>query len=103
MTMRTKKRLEVIWEKYETTTISFNLNRRAKTFCEACGSDELHLTVAEAAGLLQTTARGIFRLSEAGEIHYSETENGALLICSNSCQNRRKQASDKFEPGCGSL
>jgi hypothetical protein len=101
--MKAKKRLEVVWEKHETTTISFSHNRRAKTFCGACGSDELHLTVAEAAGLLQTTARAIFRLSEAGEIHYSETENGALLICGNSCQNRRKPAPDKSEPGSGSL
>jgi hypothetical protein len=103
MTMKTKKRSEVVWEKHETTTISFNRNRRAKTFCPACGSDELHLTVAEVAALFSTTARKIFRLIEAGEIHYLETESGALLICGNSCQNRRKQASDKFEPGNGSL
>ena len=38
----------------------------------------------EAAAHLQTTAREIFRLTEAGEIHYFETETGALLLCGNS-------------------
>ena len=38
----------------------------------------------EAAALLQTTAREIFRLTEAGEIHFLETETGALLVCGNS-------------------
>jgi hypothetical protein len=82
--MKTKKRLEIVLEKHETTTISFNRNRRAKTFCPACGSNELHITVAEAAALFSTTAREIFRLIEAGKIHYLETETGALLICGNS-------------------
>jgi len=101
--MKVKKRLEVVWEKRETTTIIFNPNRRAKTLCRSCGSNELHLTVAEAAGLLQTTAREIFRLTEAGVIHYLETAEGALLICGNSCQSRPSPSSDKSEPGGGSL
>ena len=52
-----------------------------------------------AAALLQTTAREIFRLTEAGEVHYLETGSGALLICSHSLQSRRKQALDKIKPG----
>jgi len=42
----------------------------------------------EAAVYLQTTARDIFRLTEAGEIHFLETESGDLLVCRVSCQNR---------------
>ena len=44
----------------------------------------------EAAAHLQTTAREIFRLTEAGQIHYLETESGALLVYRNSCQTHRR-------------
>jgi len=101
--MKAKKRLEVIWEKRETTTLSFNRVRRAKRFCRSCGTNELHITVAEAAALFSTTAREIFRLTEAGEIHYLETPGGALLICGNSCQSRPEQTPDKFEEGGSSV
>ena len=43
------------------------------------------------AAQLQTTTREIFRLTEAGEIHYLETTSGALLVCRNSCQNRLRK------------
>jgi len=82
--MKAKKRLEIVWETHEITTISFNQNRRATVFCQTCQSDAPHLSVTEAAALLQTTAREIFRLTEAGEIHYLETESSALLVCRNS-------------------
>lgn len=95
--MKAKQRLEVIWEKHETTTISFNRSRRSKVYCQGCESNELHLTVSEAAVVLQITAREVCRLTEAGEIHYLETDGGALLICGNSLQSRRTKASDKFE------
>ncbi len=42
----------------------------------------------EAAAHLQTTAREMFRLTEAGEIHFWENENGALLVRRDSCQER---------------
>jgi hypothetical protein len=38
----------------------------------------------EAAAMLQTTARTIFQRVEAGEVHFLETADGALLICCNS-------------------
>ncbi len=82
--MKEKKRLEVVWETHEITKISFNQHRRATAFCQSCESDAPHLSVAEAAALLQTTDREIFRLTEAGEIHYLETETGALLVCGSS-------------------
>ncbi len=88
--MKAKKRLEVVWETHEITKISFNQHRRAKAFCQSCESDAPHLSIAEAAALLQTTDREIFRLTEAGEIHYLETETGALLVCRNSLSTENK-------------
>ena len=55
--------------------------RKAKVaWCEQCAAELVMLAPNEAAALLQTTARQIFRLTEAGEIHYLETESDALLI-----------------------
>jgi len=83
--------MEIVWETYEITTISFNQNRRATAFCQSCRSDAPHLSVAEASALLQTTAREIFRLTEAGEIHFLETGAGELLICGNSLSALAKE------------
>ena len=48
------------------------------------------ITPNEAVALLQTTAREIFRLTEAGEIHYLEIETGALLVCRDSLKTENK-------------
>jgi hypothetical protein len=42
------------------------------------------LTVDEASALAQTDARTIFLRVEAGELHFSETERAALLVCASS-------------------
>jgi hypothetical protein len=42
------------------------------------------LAADEAAELLQTTARAIFRRVESGELHFTETARGALRICLGS-------------------
>jgi len=38
----------------------------------------------DAALIAGTDARSIFRAVESGEIHFTESENGALLICKQS-------------------
>ena len=58
-------------------------------WCEQCAAETVMLTTDEAAAHLQTTARDIFRLTEAGDIHFLETESGALLVCRNSYQTHR--------------
>jgi hypothetical protein len=42
------------------------------------------LTPDEAATFAQITARHIYRLVEAGELHSLETDDGALSVCLNS-------------------
>lgn len=52
--------------------------------CAACGAETEELTTAEAAAVSRTTEREIFRLVEAGRVHFEETREGALLICAES-------------------
>jgi hypothetical protein len=47
-------------------------------------AESLMISPNEAAARLQITAREIFRRVEAGELHFLETESGALRICGNS-------------------
>ena len=88
--MKAKKRLEILWETYEITTISLKQNSSMTFFCQSCRSDAPHLSIAAAAALLQTTDREIFRLTETGEIHYLETKSGTLLICGDSLFSENK-------------
>ena len=52
--------------------------------CEACGETIHFLTAPEAAALAGTGQRTIYRMVEAGKLHFIETADGALLICCNS-------------------
>lgn len=73
-------------ENYRRTTVS--LRRGGKIgWCEQCGAKTAMLSPDAAAAVLQTTAREVFRLTEAGEIHFLETEAGALLVCRKSLGN----------------
>ena len=55
-------------------------------WCALCEADSAMLSPNEAAVFFKTTAREIFRLTEAGEIHFRETETGALLVCRRSIE-----------------
>jgi hypothetical protein len=60
-------------------------------WCEQCAEEVVMLTPDDAATLLETTARAIFRSVEAGELHFRETVGGRLLVCHNSLERRLKQ------------
>ena len=84
MDRRTGKTVITI-ETFQRTTV--HIRREARiAWCDRCAADTVMLASDEAAAHLQTTAREIFRLTEAGQIHFLETESGALLVCRNSCQ-----------------
>ena len=82
--MKEKRRLEVVWETREITTISFKRNYSATVFCRSCQTDTLHLTVSEAASILNYSEFAIFRFVETNRIHSIETAAGFLLVCGNS-------------------
>ena len=61
------------------------LREAAKTaveYCPECGTDVLTATPAAGAFLCGLTERHIFRLIEAGDVHF--TENGLVRICLES-------------------
>jgi len=41
-----------------------------------------------AAGLVRVTARAVYRSVEAGQVHYTETAEGQVLICLRSLQQQ---------------
>jgi len=89
MNHRTKRTVIEV-EIFQRTTV--HIRRKSKiAWCDRCAAEAVMLAPDEAAALLQTTAREIFRLTEAGEFHFLETESGALLVCRNSCQTHLPQ------------
>ena len=78
------KRTETIVETQEVWIIR---SRRAKPVarCAECAEDQSEMLTPEgaayASGLSQ---RAIYRLVEAGRVHFAETPNGMLFICSVS-------------------
>jgi protein-arginine kinase activator protein McsA len=88
--IRRRQKTVITVETFQRTTV--RSRRKAKfAWCEQCAAETAMLAPDEAAAFLQTTARQIFRLTEAGEVHFLETESGALLVCRNSCQNHLRQ------------
>lgn len=80
-----KEKTVITIESYRRTRV--HSGRVAVTaWCERCAAESLMISPNEAAAHLQTTAREIFRRVEAGELHFLETESGALLICCRSLQ-----------------
>ncbi|PYS46756.1 MAG: hypothetical protein DMF68_18180 [Acidobacteria bacterium] len=63
------------------------LSRRwvsAKAWCAPCGQQVRMVTADEAAGLAGVSSRTIYRRVEAESLHFMETNEGRLLICTNS-------------------
>jgi len=82
MNCRTEKTVITV-ETFQRTTARW-WQKLKISWCERCAAETVMLAPNGGAALLQTTAREIFQLTEAGEIHYLETESGALLVYRNS-------------------
>jgi len=65
-------------------------------FCEMCHSNAPMLTITEAVQFAGMSSRTIFRLIEAGQLHFRETATGSLLVCFDSLSaEKEKQQSIK--------
>ena len=60
-------------------------------FCDRCRREVTWLTPNEALLLSKHSLREIFRLIEAGKIHFVEDEAGFLFICPNSLAQAQKE------------
>ena len=67
-------------EKHEVVVIrgSRRLNR---VLCSNCSETVVLVTIEEAVKMSGISARAIYHLLEAGEVHFAETAEGMTLIC----------------------
>ena len=79
----TKRRIEIIVEKQRVLTIG---TRRisAVGWCASCGLRVRMVTAEDASRIAQVTPRTIYRWAETGQLHFTESQDGLLLICVNS-------------------
>ena len=78
------KRRTVIKIETHRLTVVHSRRRAANACCQRCGSQVRLLTPEEAAALAGVSTRAIYRRVECGDLHFVETAEGALLICSGS-------------------
>ena len=64
---------------------------RASLWCNRCASTLPMVNVEVAARVAGTIPLVIFRLAEAGRLHYAVTPEGRLFICSNSLAFERPE------------
>ena len=81
---RTTTRTEITVETRQRITV--RPGRTNVALCEQCTREVVMLSPEDAAAVLETSARAIFRLIEAGELHFLETVGGGLLVCRNSLE-----------------
>ena len=62
----------------------------AKSWCDGCSAIVRMVTPEQATLLTQVSARMIYRRVENGELHFTETPEGLLLICLDSLKTPNK-------------
>jgi hypothetical protein len=80
-----KQKTEITYEIEETIILRVSGNK-FQAFCPACQVVVEMLTPPVAAAFSGLSERAIFRLIEAGEIHFVETER--VFVCRNSLANK---------------
>jgi hypothetical protein len=86
---KTKRRIEITVERHRLVILR-RRNQAATTWCQGCREQVLMVTADEAATIGNVSSRTIYRRVESGELHYAETAEGRLLVCSNSIAWREK-------------
>ena len=82
--MRRKKRTEIFTETQVEIEIRGRTRRLSPVWCAECGA-AVELAPPDVAALVaEVSARAIFGWVEAGRVHFTETKDGALLVCLNS-------------------
>ena len=82
--MHQRKQIIIETETKELLIIHQNRKSACVAWCEECLRESQWLNPVETAHVSSLTAREIFRLAEAGEIHFQETPDGQMLVCLNS-------------------
>jgi hypothetical protein len=82
-----KRRTEITIEKHRLVYIG-GRKISASGWCEPCGQQVELITPDAAAQSMGISARIIYRHVEAGAIHFTEIQDGHLLVCRNSLAER---------------
>ena len=81
--MRIRRKTEIKTETHEVMVVR-RAGREAVAWCDGCGKQARFLALGEAMALSGASSRALHRRLEDGEIHFSETAEGFVLICLNS-------------------
>ena len=81
----TKRRIEITVEKRRLIVLK-RQRPSVLDWCTDCGEQVAMLTPDQAALIANVSSRTIYRRVEAGEMHYTETAEGFLLVCANSLE-----------------
>ena len=65
---------------------------RIEGWCDGCRSKVILMRVDEAAVTADLTQRALFQRIEAGSLHFTETSEGAVLVCLDSLKTAGLQA-----------
>src|SRR5438128_1877852 len=81
-----KRRRTEIKVEVEQTLILRQRSYPQLNWCERCGAQVRMLRPEDAAFISGHRPRTIYRLVEAGQVHFNETADGMLLVCLDSIQ-----------------
>lgn len=84
--MKSKTKTVITLESWQKTSIRRKSVRTV--WCERCAAEVETLSSDEAARISGSTPQLVYRQVENEEMHFIETEKGALLICGNSLTER---------------
>jgi hypothetical protein len=80
--MRRTRKMKITVENERLLVVS--RRRGSESWCDECSARVRMLSPGEAAALASVSDRTIFRQIESRRLHFTETSEGAVLICLNS-------------------
>ena len=80
--MRRTRKMKITVENERLLVVS--QRQGTESWCEGCSARVRMLSPAEASALAAVSDRTIFRQIESRQLHFTETSEGAVLICINS-------------------
>ena len=81
--MKTKRRIVIAMRQDEVFVFRRPLES-TQNWCPACSAEVTMVTPEQAALVRYLTPRIIYRLIEAGDVHFLESQEGAVLVCLSS-------------------
>lgn len=77
---RLRRRIEITAETWRLLVVR-RPGALASLWCEQCGAHAAFLPADLAAAVTARTAREVYRLVEASEVHFVESADGSVLVC----------------------